>query len=105
MISVHTTTPSFRTEPTFLAAAAAVLLALQFHSGFSGADLHSLCMEAIKRARSLGSRIRTIDVADMPAVGTRHFTEARLYVEPSGDPEIIQDYLTWNKGFGYFRRA
>lgn len=72
--------------------------------GFSGADLHSLCQEAvIATARCPG--ILTMDVAEVPPVDIRHLIEARQCTATSVDAEGIQHYVRWNNQFGSFKRS
>lgn len=74
--------------------------------GFSGADLHALCTEAaMGPVRDLGSNIRTVKVADVPAMQTRHFDEARHSMRPSVGPAEIKHYVRWNEEFGSFQRG
>jgi fidgetin-like protein 1 len=76
------------------------LVANQTH-GYSGSDLHQLCVEAaLGPVRSLGSSIRDVAADKVRPVSCDDFTTAVIQVKASVEESEIQSYIEFNNRFG-----
>jgi SpoVK/Ycf46/Vps4 family AAA+-type ATPase len=70
-------------------------------SGFSGADLKALCVDAaMGPLRELGPKALDVDPSDVPAIAYKHFRRALRGTKASVAPDDLKVYLDWNATYG-----
>jgi SpoVK/Ycf46/Vps4 family AAA+-type ATPase len=77
-------------------------------SGFSGADVRSLCTEAamgpVREIAMKQGNLLNIKESDVPPITMKHFDDSLEAVTTSVSPSDLKRYIEWNNIYGSFRK-
>lgn len=70
--------------------------------GYSGSDMRQLCTEAAFFSfKEIKDKILDIGASDLRPISVQDFRACLARIKPSVAPEVVAQFLAWNKDFGF----